>query len=42
MTGLARSDGALSADALSLQSLQSQREQMMGEIRALEAAIGQS
>lgn len=36
-------DGALEAYALSLQSLQSQREQLMGEIRELEAAaIGQS
>jgi len=35
-------DGALAAYALSLQSLQSQREQLMGEIRELEAAIGQS
>ncbi len=35
-------DGALEAYALSLQSLQSQREQLMGEIRECEAAIGQS
>jgi len=42
MTGLVRSDGALAAHALSLQSLQSQREQLMGEIRELEAAISQS
>ncbi len=35
-------DGPLEAHALSLQSLLSQREQMMGEIRELEAAIVQS
>jgi hypothetical protein len=35
-------DGPLEAHALSLQSLQSEREKLQGEIRELEAPVGQS